>query len=98
MVSPEPASANEIGIPLNIDKSLIIYQRFYLGTSNQAGTLSWMAWTKTQALSRGGWQFWIDRGGTFTDIVGRSSDGDLLTHSCYPRTPRPMRRRSSGDL
>ncbi len=25
-----------------------------------------------------GWQFWIDRGGTFTDLVGRSPDGDLV--------------------
>jgi len=26
------------------------------------------------------WQFWIDRGGTFTDIVARRPDGGLLTH------------------
>ncbi|MSO65750.1 MAG: 5-oxoprolinase [Alphaproteobacteria bacterium] len=26
------------------------------------------------------WQFWIDRGGTFTDIVGRRPDGRLVTH------------------
>lgn len=26
------------------------------------------------------WQFWIDRGGTFTDIVARSPDGKLITH------------------
>ncbi len=25
----------------------------------------------------GGWQFWIDRGGTFTDIIGRAPDGAL---------------------
>ena len=25
------------------------------------------------------WQFWIDRGGTFTDIVGRAPGGDLHT-------------------
>ena len=25
------------------------------------------------------WQFWIDRGGTFTDIVARRPDGALLT-------------------
>ncbi|MGA1848744.1 MAG: hydantoinase B/oxoprolinase family protein [Thermoplasmatota archaeon] len=24
-----------------------------------------------------GWQFWIDRGGTFTDVVGRAPDGSL---------------------
>jgi 5-oxoprolinase (ATP-hydrolysing) len=27
-----------------------------------------------------GWQFWIDRGGTFTDIVARDPDGRLTTH------------------
>jgi 5-oxoprolinase (ATP-hydrolysing) len=26
------------------------------------------------------WQFWIDRGGTFTDIVARRPDGVLVTH------------------
>jgi 5-oxoprolinase (ATP-hydrolysing) len=26
------------------------------------------------------WQFWIDRGGTFTDIVAQRPDGTLLTH------------------
>ena len=26
------------------------------------------------------WQFWIDRGGTFTDIVARRPDGSLVTH------------------
>ncbi|MDQ6685249.1 MAG: 5-oxoprolinase, partial [Pseudomonadota bacterium] len=25
------------------------------------------------------WQFWIDRGGTFTDVVGRRADGTLAT-------------------
>ena len=24
---------------------------------------------------KGGWQFWVDRGGTFTDVVGRAPDG-----------------------
>jgi 5-oxoprolinase (ATP-hydrolysing) len=27
-----------------------------------------------------GWQFWIDRGGTFTDIVARRPDGRTVTH------------------
>ena len=26
------------------------------------------------------WQFWIDRGGTFTDIVAKKPDGALVTH------------------
>ena len=24
---------------------------------------------------RPGWEFWIDRGGTFTDVIGRDPDG-----------------------
>jgi len=26
------------------------------------------------------WQFWIDRGGTFTDVVAKRPDGSLVTH------------------
>jgi 5-oxoprolinase (ATP-hydrolysing) len=33
------------------------------------------------------WQFWIDRGGTFTDIVGRSPDGRLITHKLLSENP-----------
>lgn len=33
------------------------------------------------------WQFWIDRGGTFTDIVARSPDGRLLTHKLLSENP-----------
>ncbi|CAA7625955.1 Hydantoinase/oxoprolinase [Magnetospirillum sp. LM-5] len=34
-----------------------------------------------------GWQFWIDRGGTFTDIVARSPDGDHLTLKLLSESP-----------
>src|ERR1700723_2131110 len=34
-----------------------------------------------------GWQFWIDRGGTFTDIVARDSDGQLSTHKLLSENP-----------
>jgi 5-oxoprolinase (ATP-hydrolysing) len=33
------------------------------------------------------WQFWIDRGGTFTDIVGRRPDGTLVTHKLLSDNP-----------
>ena len=33
------------------------------------------------------WQFWIDRGGTFTDIVARQPDGALLTHKLLSENP-----------
>ena len=33
------------------------------------------------------WQFWIDRGGTFTDLVGRRPDGRLVTHKLLSDNP-----------
>lgn len=33
------------------------------------------------------WQFWVDRGGTFTDIVARRPDGTLLTHKLLSENP-----------
>ncbi|MEX1165810.1 MAG: hydantoinase/oxoprolinase family protein, partial [Hydrogenophaga sp.] len=37
------------------------------------------------------WQFWIDRGGTFTDIVARQPDGALLTHKLLSENPEQYR-------
>ncbi len=34
-----------------------------------------------------GWQFWIDRGGTFTDIVARRPDGQLVIHKLLSENP-----------
>jgi 5-oxoprolinase (ATP-hydrolysing) len=34
-----------------------------------------------------GWQFWIDRGGTFTDIVARAPDGSLSTLKLLSQNP-----------
>ena len=34
-----------------------------------------------------GWQFWIDRGGTFTDIVARDPHGALTTHKLLSENP-----------
>ena len=33
------------------------------------------------------WDFWIDRGGTFTDIVARRPDGALVTHKVLSENP-----------
>ena len=33
------------------------------------------------------WQFWIDRGGTFTDIVARRPDGRIMTHKLLSENP-----------
>jgi 5-oxoprolinase (ATP-hydrolysing) len=37
------------------------------------------------------WQFWIDRGGTFTDIVARRPDGTLVTHKLLSENPEQYR-------
>ena len=34
------------------------------------------------------WQFWIDRGGTFTDIVARRPDGEVITHKLLSDNPQ----------
>ncbi|MYA91489.1 MAG: 5-oxoprolinase, partial [Synechococcus sp. SB0663_bin_10] len=34
------------------------------------------------------WRFWIDRGGTFTDIVARTPEGNLETHKLLSDNPR----------
>jgi 5-oxoprolinase (ATP-hydrolysing) len=39
----------------------------------------------------GGWQFWIDRGGTFTDVVARRPDGSLVTHKLLSDNPEQYR-------
>ncbi len=37
------------------------------------------------------WQFWIDRGGTFTDVVARRPDGSLTTHKLLSENPEQYR-------
>lgn len=37
--------------------------------------------------SSGKWQFWIDRGGTFTDIVAQRPDGELMIHKLLSENP-----------
>ena len=44
----------------------------------------------SQSLGQG-WQFWIDRGGTFTDLVARRPDGELLTHKLLSENPEQYR-------
>ncbi|HXF45784.1 MAG TPA: hydantoinase B/oxoprolinase family protein [Burkholderiaceae bacterium] len=42
-------------------------------------------------MAQGRWQFWIDRGGTFTDIVARRPDGTLVTHKLLSENPERYR-------
>ena len=37
------------------------------------------------------WEFWIDRGGTFTDVIGRRPDGALVTHKLLSENPEAYR-------
>ncbi|EKQ67024.1 N-methylhydantoinase B/acetone carboxylase, alpha subunit [Leptolyngbyaceae cyanobacterium JSC-12] len=43
--------------------------------------------TSREANSDQRWQFWIDRGGTFTDIVARQPDGTLIVHKLLSENP-----------
>jgi len=46
-----------------------------------------MRWHEVGASASSQWQFWIDRGGTFTDIVARRPDGSLATHKLLSENP-----------
>ncbi|HVY59102.1 MAG TPA: hydantoinase B/oxoprolinase family protein [Xanthobacteraceae bacterium] len=37
------------------------------------------------------WDFWIDRGGTFTDVVARRPDGSLVAHKVLSENPEAYR-------
>ncbi|MHA1599592.1 MAG: hydantoinase/oxoprolinase family protein, partial [Alphaproteobacteria bacterium] len=37
------------------------------------------------------WQFWVDRGGTFTDVVARRPDGSLVSHKLLSENPEQYR-------
>ncbi|MCX8572742.1 hydantoinase B/oxoprolinase family protein [Aminobacter sp. MET-1] len=39
----------------------------------------------------GKWDFWIDRGGTFTDVIGRDPDGGLHPHKLLSENPEAYR-------
>src|SRR5437870_1883357 len=44
-----------------------------------------------QQTSQQTWDFWIDRGGTFTDVVGRRPDGTLTAHKLLSENPEAYR-------
>jgi 5-oxoprolinase (ATP-hydrolysing) len=46
-----------------------------------------LAMAADMASAGGDWEFWIDRGGTFTDIVGRRAGGPLVTHKLLSENP-----------
>ncbi len=40
-----------------------------------------------QNLDKDQWEFWIDRGGTFTDVVARQPSGEVITHKLLSENP-----------
>ena len=44
-----------------------------------------------QGTSRESWDFWIDRGGTFTDVIARKPDGTLVAHKLLSENPEAYR-------
>jgi 5-oxoprolinase (ATP-hydrolysing) len=47
---------------------------------------------KRQGIAMSGkWDFWIDRGGTFTDVIGRDSSGDLHPRKLLSENPEAYR-------
>ncbi|RKN44790.1 hydantoinase B/oxoprolinase family protein [Streptomyces hoynatensis] len=43
--------------------------------------------TRGHGEANGRWEFWIDRGGTFTDVIGRRPDGRLQTAKLLSHDP-----------
>src|SRR5262245_15252990 len=60
------------------------------GASALAGHKRLIAWTVlamvTPAMKKG-WNFWIDRGGTFTDVVARAPGGDEVVRKLLSVNP-----------
>jgi 5-oxoprolinase (ATP-hydrolysing) len=46
---------------------------------------------KSEGTSKGSWEFWIDRGGTFTDVIGWRPDGALVTRKLLSENPEAYR-------
>ncbi len=44
--------------------------------------------TLSKTTVEGKWEFWIDRGGTFTDIVARHPAGEVITHKLLSENPK----------
>src|SRR5580704_13587311 len=59
-----------------------------LGSSTEAASLSGgISGPMPGIWESGTWEFWVDRGGTFTDVIGRRPDGGLVTHKLLSENP-----------
>src|SRR5665213_2462915 len=73
------ASAKAYPLSIICQQFVDVFSRLPYGSLGE-GTV--MRAGKTQT-----WDFWIDRGGTFTDIVGRRPDGTLTAHKLLSDNP-----------
>ena len=82
-------SANSVALWHNVDKMSTKFSRcrFSLASSrNDRRCGCHMTDTKENK-----WKIWIDRGGTFTDIVAQNPDGSVLTHKLLSENPEQYR-------
>jgi hypothetical protein len=52
----------------------------------------------SEERTSGRWQFWIDRGGTFTDIVALGPDGTLAAHKLLSENPERYRNAALAGI
>jgi len=55
------------------------------------GRVAGLSISSPASMSAPRWQFWIDRGGTFTDVVGRRPDGRLVALKLLSENPERYR-------
>src|SRR5690242_20385876 len=60
-------------------------------TSRQTSPKNTATTATRNAAATQSWDFWIDRGGTFTDVVGRRPDGTLTAHKLLSENPEAYR-------
>src|SRR5690242_237985 len=60
-------------------------------TSRQTSPKNTATTATRNAAATQSWDFWIDRGGTFTDVVGRAPDGTLTAHKLLSENPEAYR-------
>ena len=65
--------------PKPLEKSFDLMISYYNFIDNKIGV--------SDMRKQNRWEFWIDRGGTFTDIVAKRPDGQLVIHKVLSENP-----------
>src|SRR5262249_48210401 len=70
----------------------LVSHKSLAGSSAEVASMSdSMAVQRAGEHRSGAWEFWIDRGGTFTDVIGRRPAGALVTHKLLSENPEAYR-------